>query len=116
MDRSMSFRGHLDELRKRLTISVLAVVVTTIISFVFYRRIIDFLLRPADAITEVPGRLVFIEVTEMFGVIMKVSLVTTTARTDIVSRLRSSSRWPRKDMDRSIIPPPSPSPPLPSWF
>ena len=76
MDRSMSFRGHLDELRKRLTISVLAVVVTTIISFVFYRRIIDFLLRPADAITEVPGRLVFIEVTELFGVIMKVSLVT----------------------------------------
>ncbi len=67
MDRSMSFRGHLNELRKRLTISVGAVVVTTIISFVFYRRIIDFLLRPADAITEVPGRLVFIEVTEMFG-------------------------------------------------
>ncbi len=76
MDRSMSLQGHLADLRQRLTISVLAVVVTTIISFVFYRRIIDFLLRPADAITEVPGRLVFIEVTEMFGVAMKVSLVT----------------------------------------
>ena len=57
-------------------ISALAVIATTIVAFVFHRWIIDFLLRPADAITEEPGRLVFIDVLEPFGVAMKVSLVT----------------------------------------
>lgn len=70
------FRSHLDELRKRLMISALAVIVTTVVAFVFHRWIIDFLLRPADAITEEPGRLVFIDVLEPFGVAMKVSIVT----------------------------------------
>ena len=76
MSQSMPLRNHMNELRKRLTIGVAAVVVTTIVAFIFHRRIIEFLLEPADALTDVPGRLVFIEVTEMFGVAMKVSLVT----------------------------------------
>ena len=71
----MPLRSHLDELRRRLTIAALSVLVTTVISFVFYKQIIEFLLGPAGAITDTPGRLVFIEVTEMFGVMMKVSLV-----------------------------------------
>ena len=75
MNPSMPLRNHMNELRKRLTIGVGAVVVTTIVAFIFHRRIIEFLLEPADALTEVPGRLVFIDVTEMFGVAMKVSLV-----------------------------------------
>ena len=70
------FRSHLDELRKRLMISALAVIVTTIAAFVFHRWIIEFLLRPADALTVEPGRLVFIDVLEPFGVAMKVSIVT----------------------------------------
>ena len=69
------FQSHLLELRKRLMISALAVVATTIVAFVFHRWIIDFLLRPADALNE-PGRLVFIDVLEPFGVAMKVSIVT----------------------------------------
>ena len=76
MSQSMPLRNHMNELRKRLTIGVGAVAVTTIVAFIFHRRIIEFLLEPADALTDVPGRLVFIEVTEMFGVAMKVSLVT----------------------------------------
>ena len=75
MNHPMPLQSHLHELRKRLTISVLAVVITTIISFVFHKWIIQLVLKPADVITEVPGRLVFVEVTEMFGVIMKVSLL-----------------------------------------
>ena len=75
MNPSMPLRNHMNELRKRLTIGVGAVAVTTIVAFIFHRRIIEFLLEPADALTEVPGRLVFIDVTEMFGVAMKVSLV-----------------------------------------
>ena len=74
-DPSMPLRSHLDELRRRLMIAALSVLVTTVISFVFYKQIIEFLLGPASAITDTPGRLVFIEVTEMFGVMMKVSLV-----------------------------------------
>jgi len=66
---------HLDELRKRLFISALVVVVTTGISFIFYKQIIELLLGPADTITSVPNRLVFTEVTEMFAVVMKVSLI-----------------------------------------
>ena len=70
------FRSHLVELRKRLMISALAVVATTVVAFIFHPWIIRFLLRPADALTDTPGRLVFIDVTEMFGVAMKVSIVT----------------------------------------
>ena len=74
-DSPRSLRYHLEELRKRLFISALAVVATTVLSFVFYKQIIEVLLGPADALTEVPNRLVFTEVTEMFAVVMKVSLV-----------------------------------------
>ena len=70
------FQSHLLELRKRLMITVLAVAVTTVLAFVFHRWIIDFLLLPADTLTDEPGRLVFIDVLEPFGVAMKVSIVT----------------------------------------
>lgn len=77
-DRELPLRRHLEELRKRLIISVLALMVTTVVSFIFYEQIIDLLLRPADALTtatEGGPRLVFIEVTEMLAVTLKVSLV-----------------------------------------
>ncbi len=70
------FQSHLVELRKRLLIAALAVVATTIVAFIFHPWIIRFLLQPADSLTDIPGRLVFIDVTEMFGVAMKVSIVT----------------------------------------
>lgn len=71
----MSMHGHLDELRKRLIISLLAVTATSITAFIFYHQTIDLLLAPADAIISTDGRLVFTEVTEVFAVTMKVSLV-----------------------------------------
>ncbi|MBM3926570.1 MAG: twin-arginine translocase subunit TatC [SAR202 cluster bacterium] len=74
-DQPKSLRVHLQELRKRLTIALAAVAVTTVLSFIFWERIVDFLLVPADDLTEIEGRLVFIEVTEMFGVMMKVSMM-----------------------------------------
>ena len=70
------FQSHLVELRKRLMIAALAVVATTIVAFIFHPWIIRFLLQPADSLTDIPGRLVFIDVTEMFGVAMKVSIMT----------------------------------------
>ena len=73
----LSLRKHLEELRKRLLVSVVVTVVTTAVAFVFYKQIIRVLLRPADleAATDGGPGLVFIEVTEMVAVTMKVSLV-----------------------------------------
>ncbi len=62
--------SHLAELRKRLIRSLIAVVITSIISFIFYERIFDILIFPAQDIN-----LIFIEMTEMIGTIMRVCLV-----------------------------------------
>ena len=73
----LSLRKHLEELRKRLLVSVVVTVITTAVAFVFYKQIIRLLLRPADLEAAADGGpgLVFIEVTEMVAVTMKVSLV-----------------------------------------
>ena len=77
-DRELPLRRHLEDLRRRLTIAALAVVVTTVVSFVFYKQIIRFLLIPAEDLGPAiggDGGLVFIQVTEMVAVTMKVSLI-----------------------------------------
>jgi len=66
----LSVLGHLGELRKRLIRSLIAVVLTSILSFVFYEQIFNILISPAQDIS-----LVFIEMTEMLGTIMRVCLV-----------------------------------------
>ena len=73
----LPLRQHLEELRKRLTIALVTTVVTTVIAFVFYKQIIELLLRPADLGAAAGGEagLVFIEVTEMLAVSLKVSIV-----------------------------------------
>ena len=75
--RELSLRQHLEELRRRLAIAALATVVTTVVSFVFYKQIIRLLLIPAKDLSPGGGEvgLVFIEVTEMLAVTLKVSLV-----------------------------------------
>ena len=77
-ERELTVRQHLEDLRKRLVIMVLATLTTTVVSFVFYKQIIELLLRPAGDLGPAAGTragLVFVEVTEMFAVSMKVSLV-----------------------------------------
>ena len=63
--------GHLGELRKRLIRSVIAVVITSIIAFIFAQQIFDILIYPAPA----DINLVYIELTEMLGTYMRVCLV-----------------------------------------
>ncbi len=67
-DEKMTFLGHLREFRRRLIKSVIAVLITTAISFVFARQIFDILILPAEGIN-----LIYIEMTEMIGTYMKVS-------------------------------------------
>ena len=77
-ERELTLRQHLEDLRKRLIIMVLATLTTTVVSFVFYKQIIELLLRPADDLGPAAGTgagLVFVEITEMFAVSMKVSLM-----------------------------------------
>ncbi|MCE2463559.1 MAG: twin-arginine translocase subunit TatC, partial [Dehalococcoidia bacterium] len=75
--RELSIRHHLEELRRRLTISALAALATTVVAFVFHRQILNLLIRPSDleAATGGEAGLVFVEVTEMLAVTLKVSLV-----------------------------------------
>lgn len=66
----LSIFGHLAELRTRLLRSVIAVAITTILSFIFYRQIFDILLFPAQGI-----QLQAVELTEIIGTVMRVGLV-----------------------------------------
>lgn len=72
-EKALTLRGHLVELRRRLLWSVIAVVITTGISFAFARRIFDFLESRAPG-PEEGVIIVFVEVTEMIGTYMKVCL------------------------------------------
>ncbi len=68
-DKKSTVLGHLSELRRRLIRSVIAVLIATIISFVFARQIFYILILPAGGIN-----LIYIEMTEMIGTYMKVCL------------------------------------------
>ncbi len=68
-DKKTTILGHLSELRRRLIRSVIAVLITTIISFAFAQYIFRFLIAPTGGID-----LIYIEMTEMIGTYMKVSL------------------------------------------
>lgn len=68
-DAKMPFLAHLDELRKRIVVSLIVLAVGFAATFSFSERIIDWLARP------MPVKLAFLEPTEPFWVNMKVALV-----------------------------------------
>ena len=70
----MGFLEHLDELRKRLVWSLVAVVVTFALALTQARNILDFLLQPIRPMLG-EQRPVFIELTEPFLLYMKVALL-----------------------------------------
>ena len=88
-EKRLTILGHLDELRKRLTRSVIIVAITTAISFIFAKQIFSILTYKSqltkpifDVLTNkfhlvaVPDiSLIFIDMTEMIGIYMKVCLV-----------------------------------------
>ncbi len=69
-EKRLSIFGHLNELRKRLIGSVIAIAITSGISFIFYEQVFNILISPAADIN-----LIYIEMTEMLGTIMRVCLV-----------------------------------------
>jgi sec-independent protein translocase protein TatC len=68
-EQKLTLLGHIYELRKRLIRSVIAVGIGIVIAFIFWRWIFYILMLPAQNIN-----LIFIELTEMIGVVMKVCL------------------------------------------
>ncbi len=70
-DKQMTFTGHLAELRQRLIKSVIALVITTTISFIFAKYIFDFLIAPAPNDIS----LIYIEMTGMIATYFKVALM-----------------------------------------
>ncbi len=68
-EKKLTTLGHLFELRHRLIHCVVAILITTIISFVFVKQIFNVLILPAEGIN-----LIYIEMTEMIGTYMKVCL------------------------------------------
>jgi sec-independent protein translocase protein TatC len=68
----MSFLEHLDELRKRLLISVAALVAGFLLAFTFIDRIFEFIMRPLQAALN-GGKLIYTEPTEAFMLYMKMA-------------------------------------------
>lgn len=71
LETSRPLLQHLNELRQRIFKAFLAVILTTLLSFIFVEQIIEFLATP------IGGRdaLVSIEITENISIFMKVSLL-----------------------------------------
>ena len=69
-EKKLTLLSHLLELRTRLIRSVIAIAVASVIAFIFYDWIFYILKLPAEGIN-----LIYIEMTEMIGTIMKVCLV-----------------------------------------
>lgn len=69
----MSFLEHLDELRRRLVICLVSVLVGFLIALFFIERLFGFIMRPLQAVLPEGGKLIYTEPTEAFLLYMKVA-------------------------------------------
>lgn len=68
---SMSIWGHINELRKRLFVAVIALGITTLISFAIVPKLLEIITMPVGGIENLQS----IEMTENIGVFMRISLL-----------------------------------------
>jgi sec-independent protein translocase protein TatC len=71
----MSFLEHLDELRKRITHSLLAVLVGILATFAFIKPIYDFLMAPTLRILPPGSKLIYTEPGEAFSLYLQIALI-----------------------------------------
>ena len=69
----MSFLDHLDELRKRLVASAIALFVGFLIALVFITRIFEFIMRPLQQMLPAGSKLIYTEPTEAFMLQLKLA-------------------------------------------
>jgi sec-independent protein translocase protein TatC len=70
-DRKLTILGHLSELRRRLIRSAIVVLITVVISFIFYEWILNLLIAPAPMDIQLQA----IEMTEMLSISMRIAIV-----------------------------------------
>jgi sec-independent protein translocase protein TatC len=68
-EKSSTILQHLEELRKSLLRCVIAVVITTALTFTFWHQLFHVLIRPAQGVS-----LIFVDLTEMIGTTFRVCL------------------------------------------
>ena len=71
----MTFLEHLDELRKRIIISVAGVAVGCLIAFTFVNSIYDFVMHPLSGLLPKGSHFIFTEPMEAFFLKMKMALI-----------------------------------------
>jgi sec-independent protein translocase protein TatC len=71
----MSFLEHLDELRKRIVNSAIAIGVGILISFAFIERIFNFLLAPTRKVLPPGVKIIYTQPGEAFGMYITVSMI-----------------------------------------
>lgn len=69
----MSFLEHLDELRRRLVIAIVAVFGGFLVALFYINRIFEFVMKPLQEILPAGGRLIYTEPTEAFMLQLKVA-------------------------------------------
>jgi len=71
----MSFLEHLDELRKRIIRSCVAIVIGVVATFAFIQPIFDFILRPTRQVLPAGVRLIYTQPGEAFSLYVTVALI-----------------------------------------
>jgi sec-independent protein translocase protein TatC len=71
----MSFLEHLDELRKRIIRSVIAVCIGFLIACFFIQQLFDFIMKPLQALLPPGGTLVYTDPTEAFVLYIKIAAI-----------------------------------------
>ena len=71
----MSFLDHLDELRRRIIYSVIAIGIGFVISFFFIDEIFNFIMRPLQQLLPPGGTLIYTDPTEAFVLYIKIALL-----------------------------------------
>jgi sec-independent protein translocase protein TatC len=71
----ISFLDHLEELRKRIINSLIAVAVAMVVAFMFIDRIVNFMLEPAVRMLPPGSKLIYTEPTEAFVLDINVALI-----------------------------------------
>src|ERR1700704_2579524 len=71
----MSFLEHLDELRKRIVNSAIAIGVCVVVGFAFINRIVDFILAPTRRALPPGVKMIYTEPGEAFSLYIQISLI-----------------------------------------
>ena len=71
----MSFLEHLDELRKRIVNSAIAIGVCVVVGFAFIERIVNFILAPTRAALPPGVKMIYTEPGEAFGLYVQIAMI-----------------------------------------